>query len=485
MRFLIDTNVVISAEPTRSVDIESATPDSLDLIRHAAGVHQLLVHPTLVDEIAKDRDVERRAMRLIAVNRYPRLEHPPNPTRLMLDAVGVAEPGSHDWFDNLLLACVVGNAVHGLITEDGRIHRKARRIGVADRVHTVVDAVAMLSSLADAPPSFIPSVTWRPVHSLSLDDPFFESLRSDYLGFDGWFERAAREGRCAFVIDGPAGEIAGLCALKPDDDEYNLGGRVAKVSTIKVGDSFKGSRYGELLLKALFLHASSLFDALWVTVFPKHEELIDLLSTFGFVQHCDRGEEQVMVKRVTPPGDVPRSLDPLSFHIAFGPPALLVTEEQTFIVPIQPGYHQSLFPDAPGEQQTFLPPRGYGNALRKAYLCRASLRRARPGATLVFYRSDDAMAATAIGVLEETLVSADPVAILEFVGTRTVYSVAEVEKMAARGEVLAMLFRQDRFLDPPIPLRELQNGQAVRRAPQTTVSVRKEGVAWLRQRIAE
>ena len=52
--------------------------------------------------------------------------------------LGEAQPGSHDWYDHLLLACVFGNAVHGLITQDDAIRRKAK--AAADLMATVWEA---------------------------------------------------------------------------------------------------------------------------------------------------------------------------------------------------------------------------------------------------------------------------------------------------------------------------------------------------------
>jgi hypothetical protein len=63
VRFLIDTNVLISSEPTHDTDIEPLTDESLALARLASGDHQLLVHPTLSAEIANDSNEERRRLR--------------------------------------------------------------------------------------------------------------------------------------------------------------------------------------------------------------------------------------------------------------------------------------------------------------------------------------------------------------------------------------------------------------------------------------
>jgi hypothetical protein len=204
-----------------------------------------------------------------------------------------------------------------------------------------------------------------------------------------------------------------------------------------------------------------------------------MLETFGFALHDEPQGERRYVKRLRPPtSDEQRSA--LDFHVRYGPPALIVDPEQTFVVPIKPAFHASLFPDAPEQQLAIEEPRAHGNALRKAYLSHANLRTAQPGATLLFYRSGDQQAITAVGVLEKVLVSTDPNELMQFVGSRTVYSEHEVRAMAAEGEVLAYLFRQDRFVDPPLSIRVLRKNRLLLKAPQSTGKARSEGMPWLR-----
>lgn len=366
MRILIDTNVLISSEPTRSREVEIMTRSSLALARQASGRHQLLVHPSVSDEIANDSDDERRELRKMLRKRYATLDRPPPIQDLIIETLGSPPEGSHDWFDHELLACVVGDAVHWLVTQDSAIHRKARRLGVEDRVHFIEDAVATLQRIDSEPAGFVPSVDQRPLHALDLGDPFFDSLKSDYRDFEAWYRNISREGREAFVIDGPDKKIAGLCIFKGLDAEIGIGQRPAKVSTFKVAEEFKGSRYGELLLKILFVSTARKFDVLWLTVFPKQEELIALLELFGFQHHDDYEGERRYIK---------------------------------------------------------------------------------------------------------------------FVGSRTVYSSEEVDAMVRHGPVLVFLFRQDRFVDPPIPLAELIAAKLINSAPQTTIGINPEGLQWLTERL--
>ena len=46
----------------------------------------------------------------------------------------------------------------------------------------------------------ISDLSWMPFKNISLDDPFFESLKDDYPGFDVWFKKKSLNGDKALVI---------------------------------------------------------------------------------------------------------------------------------------------------------------------------------------------------------------------------------------------------------------------------------------------
>jgi len=119
-------------------------------------------------------------------------------------------------------------------------------------------------------------------------------------------------------------------------------------------------------------------------------------------------------------------------------------------------------------------------------LCHANTNDLQPGDVLLFYRSKDIKAVAAVGVVERTLRSRDPAEVVSFVGRRTVYSPSEISTMCRRVRpLLAILFRQDRFIEPPWS-RELLNDQGLLTgSPQTIGRVRKEGLRWLHERLAE
>jgi ribosomal protein S18 acetylase RimI-like enzyme len=497
MNILIDTNIVISLEPTSPDYREPRTAVAAELVRVATeGGNRLLLHPDSLRELAGFKNNETRELRDVLLGKYVRLDPAPAMAERVRVELGDVHPPNHDYVDHLMLSAVVANAVQFLVTDDGRIIKKASRLGIADRVFTVEDALALLTSLLGRTPQPPPLVEATKAYDLDSTDPIFDSFRKDYNTFDTWLVTSQREQRKTWVIrDG--GNLAAVCIIKEHDDELQLGGPTLKVCSLKVSESRAGRRYGELLLKTIFRFLDENgYEYVFLTVFEHHAELIALLEDFGFVRHePDKASgERYYVKPLLPTAEQRAAMPGLDFHVRFGPPALRLIEDDVFLVPIQPQYHRLLFPDA-GPQDTpqqlefdaaVIPPRElrpFGNALRKAYLCNTSNRRLRPGSTLLFYRSWDEQAVTCVGVVEDTLVSSDATAVAEFVGQRTVYSFQEIEAMCRGGEVVAIRFRQDRLLPEPIGHYEMVSAGMASRAPQSVQRVPSEAIPWLTGRI--
>ena len=500
MNILIDTNIVISLEPTTSDYREPRTAVAAELVRVVTeGGNRLLLHPDSLRELAGFKDSEARELRDVLLGKYPRLDPaPPMADRVRVE-LGDVHPPNHDYVDHLMLSAVVANAVQFLVTDDGRIVKKASRLGIADRVFTVEDALALLTSLLGRTPQPPPLVEATKAYDLDPTDPIFDSFRKDYATFDSWLEKCQLDHRTAWVIrDGDS--LAAVCIIKERDEELQLGGSTLKVCSLKVSETRAGRRYGELMLKTIFRYlAENRYEYVFLTVFERHAGLTTLLEDFGFMRHePDKSTgERYYVKGLHPTSEQRAATPALDFHVLFGPPAVKLTGGDVFLVPIQPRYHRLLFPDAEPQtvpQQleldpTVIPPREprpFGNALRKAYLCKTSNRRLRPGSALLFYRSWDDQAITCVGVVEDTLVSGDATSVAGYVGQRTVYSLQEIEGMCNHGEeIVAIRFRQDRLLAEPIRRAEMVSMGIASRAPMSIQRVPPGVLTWLDERIGE
>ncbi|MEV5000612.1 hypothetical protein [Nocardioides sp. LML1-1-1.1] len=498
MLFLLDSNIAIKSDPL-SAAVEPDAALAMEFHRLATTHnHGLRVHVASLDDFGRIKDPAKRSARLTVFKRYERIVNPPVVSESQRTQLGTPTPGSNDDVDQRLLAAVVGHAVGYLVTQDQGIHSMAHRLGVGDRVLTLADALAFLRNLHPAPPTPPPAVRRIKAHELRLGDPIFDGLRADYgdTAFDTWFlEKAAQGGRDALLIDGQGEAHAAIALLKAEPNgEHGIQGPLLKISTFKVAQTYSGQKYGELLLKAIFeqAHRESM-AGIFVTAFPKQQALINLLDDFGFqVRPVRTGVGELVLAKDLRRHLAPSSMDPLAYHVRHGPPALRMAAARSFLVPIEPRWHQVLFPDAePLDPQGGLFPallghqtQPFGNALRKAYLCNSPTRLLMPGSPLLFYRSRDEKAVYVVGVCEQTYVSRDPAEIASLVGRRTVYSYSEIEDLARLGEVLVVLFRQDRVLrEDPITLEDLRREGVSLTWPQTITRTRPEGAKWLQQRL--
>lgn len=131
---------------------------------------------------------------------------------------------------------------------------------------------------------------------ININDPFFDSLKQDYpktstsAEFTEWFSRKSIEGKEALVFEDNIG-IGAFVNIKPGETEEIVlsNGKILpldsrlKITTIKIDERFRHQRIGEGALGLTLWAWRDLGDnEIYVTVFPKHENLIFLLKKYGF-----------------------------------------------------------------------------------------------------------------------------------------------------------------------------------------------------------
>ena len=143
----------------------------------------------------------------------------------------------NDRIDTSLLAEVAAGRVDGLITEDRGIHAKAANIGLDARVFTIDGFLEKVTAenpeLADYKVLAVKKV---PFGAVNLSDPFFDSFRTDYPGFDAWFNRKAEES--AYVCTADDRTIVAFLYLKreaPGEDYSDILPPFARASRLKIG----------------------------------------------------------------------------------------------------------------------------------------------------------------------------------------------------------------------------------------------------------
>lgn len=140
---------------------------------------------------------------------------------------------------------------------------------------------------------------------VDLNDSFFQSLREDYPGFDNWFKRKSQQE--AFVQYDDNNKIIGFLYLKMEHDLVDdvtpniLAKRILKVGTFKI--EAHGTKMGEQFIKIITDYAvNEEADICYVTIYEKHNSLINLVQQFGFELYGTKGtdshKENVYIKQM-------------------------------------------------------------------------------------------------------------------------------------------------------------------------------------------
>lgn len=460
-------------------------PNLANFVRLAGiGGHQLIYHPATVKDFNRDSNEHRRQKNLQRIAQYSALDNtvpcPWNNT----------DTPENDACDNEILWAIECDAVHALVTEDRRIHSKARARGFSDRVYSIQTAEDWLRRLHESRQVTLPNIQDAPLHSLTpaLASTFFDSLRAGYDGFDDWFRRKAREDRRAWVYRDENGAPSALCiytiqdGVEINDAGERLAGQSLKLCTFKVGETVRGRKIGELFLKAAFQYATgNACENLFIHAnSERHDYLIRLLQDFGFETRGTYKGDAVLVKahpRVAPESNV---LPPPDYVRRFFPHFRRDSAVQKFIVPIQPSFHEMLFPDCrhlfperSRQLSLFNHTENIGNAIKLAYLCHAQTNSIKAGDVLLFYRTDDEKAVTSVGVVDRFEVLEDAAQIASIVRRRTVYSHKEIEKMAGR-QTKVILFRLVHHLNNLVPYAQLLQERVVKGPIQSILRVQHD-----------
>jgi len=474
-KLLIDTNVFIGLEDQREV-----APEFAELLQlcNQHNIH-VFVHDAAFEDIARDTNIARRSVSLSKVRKFELLKNVSRPPRAKLEQQFGLMPKPNDVVDVALLHALDIGAVDFLVTEDQGIHGRALRATppLADRVLTVVDAVAWLRASFEPTRVILPFVEEMPAHSLDQTDDIFDSLRQGYPNFDQWWRnKCVREHRPCWAVT-INNDLAGLVVRKEETHAEaktkHPGPKILKVCTFKVKPKYRGEKLGELLLKqVLWFAQKNAFDLVYLTTFSDQKVLIAVLLYYGFEKTGvnELGEEiyekPLSRDRVRPgPEDNLFDLARTNYPRFVGrPPA------DAFIVPIRSEYHDILFPelakriqeDLFGLHNSSRERRTPGNTIRKVYLCRAPTSRLKPGSILLFYRSRSqgylaSQSVTSVGVVETVNTASSVDDLVRITAKRSVYSEEQLAEFRARDAhpVKVIDFLLIGHLDPPMKLVDL------------------------------
>jgi hypothetical protein len=458
MNILIDTNILIPLEDTgKQLDTRFA-----ELRRHVDELgYRLYIHPAQIDDLNRDRNEVRRNIVLSRIQQYTQIPQPPELSETERKKNGWGQSRDNDRVDNLLLHAVNRGAAHVLISNDDGIRAKAVRVSIQERVYRLDQALEFLARQKVAIPFSVPfGIRERFLHEFDVKAPFFDSLRQGYDGFDKWYLSGAQARRRCWSIANDIGtELCALCIFKEEssptvtDDGKQLIGKILKLCTIKVGETIQGKKVGERLLHTAFKYATeNKYDWIYVhSNFQRHGHLLSLCADYGFKAVGPYGQDQVFAKPMRP-GLLGEPESALEYAIQYHPFFRNDTSVNKFIIPIQPQYHEDLFPDISDwstglfsrENATLNP---QSNTIKKAYICKANTKMLSPGDLVFFYRSSDRKSIEVIGVVESAVHTSDSALALSMVAKRTVFNNQQLSKLVEDG-ALIILFRLVKYIAP-------------------------------------
>jgi len=348
--YLIDTNILIGLEDYRAVETAYAKFYNL------ASAHKvdIFVHEAAHDDIARDKDSERRRISLSKIAKYRILRK----QRGLSDAQLEAEFGPlrkpNDIVDATLLHALKSDAVDFLVTQDKGLHERALRNSpeLGRRVLFVGDAADLLTQTYEPKQVPIRHVAEVHAHMINHQSTFFNSLRDGYPEFDAWWrEKCVPEHwPCWVVYDDD--ELAGLIVRKDetadDTDAVRKAAKILKICTFKVAPEKRGVKLGELLLKQVLWYAQvNGYAVAYLTTYPNQAALINLLEFYGFQHAGTKPDGELIYERRFASGQLEVEPSVTAYDAArMNYPRFLVNSEiKGFGIPIQESYHDTLYPD--------------------------------------------------------------------------------------------------------------------------------------------
>jgi hypothetical protein len=388
MKALLDTNIVIH----REAGSQGINQDIGILFKWLdKAKYTKCIHPLTVGEIQKNPNkvtVKTFDIKMASYELLPSVA----PLNSEVKLIGANDKTENDVIDTSLINELYLERVDILVSEDKKIHQKAALLNIAEKVFTIN---SLLEKIASENPDLIDykvlSVRQKLFADVNLDDPFFDSFKEDYSGFEKWFRKKANE-KAYVTVNKLNNLILSFLYLKREDKDEVYSDiepifkpkKRLKIGTFKVVSN--GVRLGERFLKIVFDNALiNKVDEVYVTIFNKREEqlrLIDLLNDWGFYLWGKKDNGEFVYVR--------------SFErkFSFANPRLtfpfISKSSRFFLVPIYPEYHTELFPDSILRTESplnFEDNEPYRNSIGKVYVSRSMEKNVKRGDILIFYRT--------------------------------------------------------------------------------------------------
>lgn len=406
MKVLLDTNIIIHREASKVINTNIGVLFNwLDKLKHSK-----YIHPLTIEELNRNIDPKTVETMNIKIGSYNVIKNlaPVNDT--IKEVGNKVDITPNDINDTIILNEVYSDRVDILISEDKKIHTKAKLLGIADKVFKIENFLEKVTAenpeLVNYKVLAVKKVDFAEVN---IKDTFFDSFREDYAEFDKWFNKKSDETCYVCYSDN---NLTAFLFIKLETEEENYSEisptffkkKRLKIGTFKVTEN--GYKIGERFLKIIFDNALQYkVDEIYVTIFSKREEqerLIDLLKIWGFINFgkkaTNNGVEDVYTRQFNKSISINLENPKLTFPF-------FSRNQNIFIVPIYQKYHTELFPDSILNNQSpkdFIENFPHRNAISKVYISRSREKNLQSGDIVVFYMTGGKYkgVATTIGIIE-------------------------------------------------------------------------------------
>lgn len=429
MKVLLDTNIIIHRETARVINEDIGKLFGwIDRLGY-----QKVVHPLSQEEINqyKNPDIVKSFNTKLDSYYLLRTLAPDTPS---IQKIRLKDVTRNDEIDTSLLNELHNDRVEYLITEDRGIHQKSKILGINNRVFTID---AFLEKVYAENPALVDykvlAVKKDHFGNINLEDNFFETLKTDYDGFEAWFNKKSDE--IAYICH-EGNQLTAFLYVKVEDERENYrditptfeSKKRLKVGTFKV--TANGFKLGERFLKIIFDNALQYnVDEIYVTIFDHTEDqrrLIGLLYDWGFEFHgFKNATEHVLIKNFRP---LPNHIEPKKTY------PFIDENRRYFLNPIWPDYHTELFPDSilkTESPENFEENEPHRNAIQKVYISRSIYRDLKAGDIIIFYRTGGYYQSviTTIGVVDSTVHNIEnETKFISLCRKRSVFDDAELKK---------------------------------------------------------
>lgn len=131
------------------------------------------------------------------------------------------------------------------------------------------------------------------INDVNINDPFFDSLRSDYKDFNNWFNKKKEENKEVYITTKDK-SITSFLMLKIEEEKeiYNFSKEMPpkkriKICTFKVIETKEniGTSFLNIILKEANINN---IKEIYTTIYKKYTPLIKLFEKYGFKYYCDK-----------------------------------------------------------------------------------------------------------------------------------------------------------------------------------------------------